>query len=217
MITRSHFHLCGLAGLSILIASCSTSATRPATDEDKLITAALALQAGRDREVCVDSAAKGRPLAVFVTMMNHRPVGLAAPAWYEPAPLVEAAATTASKGPGERRDAGKMIGSLANRTGVLPADAQAALNGAATVLARQATSNRVEIFNSPAWPRIHARWWVLNRLSRSCRPVFALSTPVVSKGVGFISVKTDRTGTTYAFSRQGDNWIPRAQWTNWLY
>lgn len=207
-----------LLAASLLASSCNNTATRPPTDEDKVISATLALLASDHARVCVDSSAKGRPLSVFRTMMTNRPAGLAPPAWYVPEALRPVAVPNGSNGPaaGNASDgAGK--GPFANRTAALPANAQAALNGAAIALALEATSKKVTIPNSPAMSQVRSRWWFFNRISRSCRPVYSLSAPVMSHGASFISVTTDRSGTTYAFSRQGNVWVPRAQWTNWLY
>jgi hypothetical protein len=210
--------------LSLLIAacflatSCNSTTKRPPSDEDRVISATLALLASGNARVCVDSSAKGRPLSVFRTMMTNRPAGLTPPAWYVPEALRPLAAQSRSNEPvivNTNDELGK--GPFANRTAVLPANAQAALNGAAATLAREATANRISIPNSPAMPRVRSRWWVLNRISRMCRPVYDLSTPVISHDASFISVTTDRSGTTYAFSRLGNGWVARAQWTNWLY
>ena len=207
-----------LLAACFLAASCSDTKTQPSTDEDRVISATLALLASGNSSACVDSSAKGRPLSVFRTMMTNRPPGLAPPAWYVPEvlrPVVVRKGSVASAVGNISEGSGKSP--FANRTAALPADAQAALNGAAIALAREATSNKVSIPRSQAMPGVRSRWWVLNRLTPSCHPVYDLSTPVISHDASFISVTTDRSGTTYAFSRQGNGWVPRAQWTNWLY
>jgi len=81
------------------------------------------------------------------------------------------------------------------------------------------TVDRESVAIRDGWggPSAVARWWPLNRVASSCSPLYELSDPVRDRGIGFLTVRSDHWGTTYALRKRAKEWNVVAQWTPWIY
>lgn len=208
----------GFLWVAVLFGSaCSRVPDAPVDDGQKIVRATLQILASDGKALCVDRQTSGRPLAIYAAMRvapspSRRPLK-----WHVPQPLVP---------PGKLSNAQLYRDSLGSETAHLqdPGTAGATLSGieqgkldaSATALAARPAMPAVTV--SSRWvPGVEARWWLLNRVSRSCSPIYTLSDPVWSDSLGYVTVLTEHWGTTYAFSRTSVGWKPVGQWTNWLY
>lgn len=203
--------------VGLALAGCGASESLPRTDGEKLVQATLGMLSGNGAPLCVDARTVGRPLAVFRSITLNPPRGSRPPDWYvpdllKPPPPVPSGVLVRSA----RGDGTVQIDQPTNATAPLPPRVQARLNRAANSLSLQAADQTVTIL--PSWKSgIKARWWLRNRISRHCSPNYQISNPVTAANIGYVSVKGEHWGTTYAFARRESGWVATAQWRNWLY
>lgn len=198
-------------------AACSSAPDSPVDEGQKIVQAALKVLASDGKGVCVDGRTTGRPLAIYAAMRaapspSRRPL-----AWHVPGQLRPLG--TLSNMQLYRDSLGSESAHLQDpqqAEAALPVVDQRRLDDAATKLALSNAAPGIAI--SPRWATgVKARWWPMNRLSRSCLPTYRLSNPVWSGSIGYVTVMTEHWGTTYAFERNQAGWEPVGQWTNWLY
>jgi len=219
-IARPFLRVLGFATLPALclgVAACSMPDLAPQNDEEKLVAATLLMLSGRGQPVCVDATTIGQPLSVFRTLTSNPPPGATPPAWFLPDRFRPPAALSgADLYRGAQADGAVHIDQPTNGTRAVAQPAQLMLDRAAWLLSAQEADRAVTI--APSWqPAIKARWWLRNRVSRHCSPTYHVSNPVRARDIGFVTVTADHWGTTYAFKRDGNGWVARAQWSNWLY
>lgn len=175
------------------------------------------LTSGGER-ICVDGKAYGEPLAIFRTMLPapdpaRRPLG-----WHPPSPLREGPSLTGRQlADAEFRGERIVLPERAQGKDKLPQIQQVQLNGIAKEASLMRPLQDVGLDRSPAAPLAKVRWWVLNRLDRSCGPVHTVSKPVIYRDMAFVSVTAGHQGTTYAFRNAASAWTPVAKWSTWLY
>ncbi len=209
----------GFAVASILCFSGCTASSKPSGDDPDLVIRALAKTLTADKQpVCLDGTTRGDSLAVY-RAMRVAPVPSRRPLlWHQPQPLRPPASPTGRQVFNEELGSDQILISRPRQAGApLPFVVQRQLNFAANQLSLVKDASARTIASMPDAPLARPHWWILNRLSANCSPVFTVTNPVVAKNVAFVSVKAGHWGTTYAFTKQGGGWKTVGQWTNWLY
>jgi hypothetical protein len=210
-------HMACLALCLPALAACQEH-VQPQTPGERIVFSTLKLLAADGRHICVDKATAGPPLAVFRTTMRNRPAGLEPPNWYVPTPLRPPAALTSSELlRSTQADSNVHIAQPANSSSVLALADQDALNRSAWQLSGENASAAVSNINAWGIKDVAPNYWWLNRISWRCAPNYQLSNPVADQNSAFITVIADHWATIYAFNRHGTDWIPVAQWSNWIY
>lgn len=205
-------------GMFLSLAGCSVGSVPANGDAGPVLHALAATLTADKKPVCIDSSTRGDSLAVFRAMLSAPPAARQQLAWFEPQPLRP---PTNPSGwqvfNDEIRDDQILIQRPQQMGAPLSFLLQRQLNFAANRLSLVQGSDELAITKSGGAPLARPRWWVANRISPGCSPVFTVMNPVVSKNLAFVSVKAGHWGTTYAFAKQGAQWKAVGQWTNWLY
>ena len=192
--------------------------SQPQTSDERVVSATLKLLASDGKPVCVDNATSGQPLGVFRTTIRNRPAGLEPPSWFAPAALRPPAALSSFELlRGAQVDSNVHITQPANSSSAMAAPLQDALNRSAWQLSTENASKEVSNINAWGIKGVALHSWIINRLSPRCEPNYRLSNPVSNQNVSFITVIADHWATIYAFNRRGIDWVPIAQWSNWIY
>lgn len=202
----------------LMLGGCDVAAQAPLDDTTQVMQSLLALLTADGKPVCLDGRTRGKPLAIFQTMMVAPDPARRRLAWYAPQPLRPQGMLTGRQLFDDQiRDDHVILGKPQQSARPLSNALQGQLNSAAGQLALDQAESRVSIGASPAAPLATINWWVRNRFDTECAPIYTVSDPVVAKNVAFVSVTAGHWGTTYAFHKQAAAWSPVAQWTNWLY
>jgi hypothetical protein len=200
-----------------VLASCGVS-SQGKTDAEQVSHALLKTLTADGQAICLDSTTQGEPLAVFRTMLPapdpaRRPLG-----WHEPKPLLRGQnVTNRELVAAEFRDEHVELPEPAAAEKMLPVLMQLRLNALARAVAFIPSDGPSGLRNSADVPLARVRWWVLNRLDRTCGPVYTLSKPIIVRDVAFVSAMAGHDGSIYALRRVGQVWEPLAKWSNWLY
>jgi hypothetical protein len=200
------------------ISGCTTNSKPSGDDAEEVMRALAATLTADNKPVCLDGATRGDSLAVF-RAMRAAPVPSRRPlVWHQPQPLRPPASPTGRQVFDDELGSNQILISRPEQAGApLSFLVQRQLNFAANQLSLIKDSSSQSIAPWTGAPLARPRWWVWNRFSSNCSPVYTVTNPVVAKNVAFVSVKAGHWGTTYAFAKQGTSWRTVGQWTNWLY
>ncbi|MEG3174722.1 hypothetical protein U1872_00655 [Sphingomonas sp. RB3P16] len=178
----------------------------------------LVLLTADGKPVCIDGRTRGKPLAIFRTMMVAPDPARGRLEWFAPQPLRPEGMLSAQQLFDDQIRADHIVLNKPQQAARTLSNAlQGQLNSAAAQLSLDQDETRVTISETAAAPLAKSRWWIRNRVDTACSPIYTASNPVVAKNVAFVSVTAGHWGTTYAFHKQAAGWSPVAQWTNWLY
>jgi hypothetical protein len=188
------------------------------TDAEQVTQSLLKTLTADGATICVDSTTQGEPLAIFRTMLTAPDPARRPLAWHEPGPLnagkeVTGRQLVASEFRGEHIE----LPEYGTAENVLPPLLQLRLNALARAVSFIPSDAPTSVKASGDVPKARVRWWVSNRLDRSCGPIYTLSKPIVVRDVAFVSVMAGHEGTIYALRKTNKTWAPLAKWTNWLY
>ena len=209
--------LAALSSFMVSLSACSGADHLPKNSDEKLIQATLAMLDGKGEPLCVDEKTVGHPLAVFKSIASNPSAAAAPPTWFAPARFSPPAKlSSADLYRDELGDGAVHLDQPANTGSEVGASDRATLDRAAFSLSKDKADRSVTI--SQSWQKgMKARWWLRNRVSNHCSPNYHLSNPVHANDLGFVTVTANHWGTTYAFKRNGADWVATAQWSNWLY
>lgn len=203
---------------SFLLTGCTGAASTPADDTTQVMQSLLAQLTADGKPICVDGRTRGKPLAIFRTMMVAPDPARRALVWFAPQPLrPQGMLSDRQLFEDQIRSDHVVLDKPQQTARPLSNILQGQLNSAAGQLSLDQDETRVAISESSAVPLATIHWWVRNRFDSACSPIYTVSNPVVAKNVAFVSVTAGHWGTTYAFRKQAAAWSPIAQWTNWLY
>lgn len=205
-------------GLLFSLSSCGAPSAPANSDVDLVLHALVATLTADGKPVCIDRATRGDSLAVFRSMLSAPPASRRSLGWYLPQPLRPPAAPSVKDVFNDAfRDDRILISRPQQAGGPLSFLLQRQLNTAAAKLSLIQESSPVALNPWNGAPLAQPRWWVLNRFSLRCSPVYTVTNPIVAKNVAFVSVKAGHWGATYAFVKQEREWKTIGQWSNWLY
>lgn len=205
-------------GVLFSLVGCSAPNAPANSDTSQVLHALSATLTADNKPVCIDGATSGDSLAVFRAMISAPPASRQPLAWHQPQPLRPPTSPSGWRVfNDEIRDDRILIPRPQQMGGPLPFLLQRQLDFAANKLSLVQGSEAFAISKWAGAPLARPRWWIANRLSPDCSPVFTIMNPVVAKNLAFVSVKAGHWGTTYAFAKQGARWKVIGQWTNWLY
>jgi hypothetical protein len=205
--------------LAALLAGC-TAPARPLTEGEQIVQQVLAQQAEPKRPVCLDDSTEEPALAVYREMIVAPRPARRQLKWYPPRPLdPEARVTTRELRGTELGNEQIRIEEPEPRRDFLPGLTQLELDGTARRMLRSPTAIEERVSISRQWTPagVTARWWPLNRINRTCWPLFAVSDPIRDRGMAFVTVRAEHWGVLYALRKQGGRWQPVAEWSRWLY
>jgi hypothetical protein len=199
------------------LTSCGASAPSRG-DAEEVTHSLLKTLTANGETICVDSTTQGEPLAIFRTMLTAPDPARRPLAWHEPGPLnagkeVTGRQLVASEFRGEHIE----LPEYGTAENVLPPLLQMRLNALARAVSFIASDAPTSVKGNDDVPKARVRWWVLNRLDKSCGPIYTLSKPIVVHDAAFVSVMAGHEGTIYALRKSDKVWAPLAKWTNWLY
>lgn len=197
----------------------SCGVTSPLRSDAEQVTQSLLKTLTADGEtICVDSTTQGEPLAIFRTMLTAPDPARRPLAWHEPGPLNEGKEVTGRQlVAAEFRGEHIQLPEYGTAENVLPPLLQLRLNALARAVSFIPSDAPTSVTGSGDVPKARVRWWVSNRLDRSCGPIYTLSKPIVVRDVAFVSVMAGHEGSIYALRKADQAWAPLAKWTNWLY
>ncbi len=211
------------AGVAILmaamLASCNGSTTQLNEDE-QIVQAVLGLLASAGRPVCTDDQTEEQALAIYREMTLAPRPSRADLRWFPPTPLrPDTRVTTEDLRGVELGNDQIQIREPSPRRDALPGLTQFELDGAARRLIRSVGAVEETVSIRRAWTPagVVARWWPLNRLRKSCWPLFSLSNPVRDRQAAFVTVRAEHWGTLYALRQVSGKWQVVAEWSRWLY
>lgn len=215
--SASRFAL-GVGGL-IILAGCGSS-ERPLNDREQIVRSVLALLVSDGKPACTDDSTQENALAVFREMTQAPRAARAQLHWYPPQPLrPPIRVRTADLRGTELGQEQLEIQEPPVRTDPLPGFTQFQLGSAAKrlLVAEKNVEHEVELRR--AWmPRgVQSRWWVANRMRKDCWPLYTVSNPVFDQQIGFVTLRAEHWGTTYAVQKLGGQWRVTAEWSRWLY
>ncbi|HEX8445320.1 MAG TPA: hypothetical protein VF649_01790 [Sphingomonas sp.] len=205
--------------LPVLLTACGESA-RPMNDAEQIVQAVLAQQAVPNRPVCLDDSTQDNALDVYREMIVAPRPARRELKWYPPLPLdPEARVTTRALRRTELGNDTIRIEEPEPRRDFLPGLTQLELDGTARRMLRSPTAIQQRVAIRQSWtPKgVTARWWPLNRIRKSCWPLFEVSDPVRDRGMAFVTVRAEHWGVLYALKKTGARWQPIAEWSRWLY
>lgn len=199
------------------LGGCAVATGTPQTDGDRIVLAALTFQVADGRAVCSDNATALDPLINWRAMRDAPPPSRAITGWSSPKPL------RSFNQIGVQRLISDQMGE-ANVTlrepEVLPRLSralQAAYDRAALRLSLSGDHQAVAVRDGWGGQSAVTRWWPLNRLAASCTPLYEFSDPAWHDDIGFVTVRSEHWGATYALRKGPHGWTVTAQWTPWLY
>ncbi|WP_425228634.1 hypothetical protein [Sphingomonas sp.] len=207
-----------LLPLSLLAVLGGCSGWHGTADERQINTLLLKVLTADGRNICVDSGARGEPLAIYRDMLPapepaRRPLGWTAPRPLDPGRNLSGRDLIGSELQGEH----VVLPERPSLQGQLSVVDQGQLNGYANRASLLETSRPVRLAETADAPHARVRWWGWNRLTSSCHPVYTVSRTIIVDNVAFVSVTAAHQGSTYAFRRTGTAWAPYAKWSTWLY
>lgn len=205
-------------GVLFSLASCSAPTAPANSDTSEVLHELSATLTADNKAICIDGSTRGDSLAVFRAMLSAPPASRQPLTWHQPQPLRPPASPSGWRiFRDEIRDDRNPLPHPQQMAAPLPFLLQRQLDFAASRLSLLQEPEEFSIGQWAGAPLARPRWWIANRLSPSCSPVFTVMNPVVAKNLAFVSVKAGHWGTTYAFAKQDAKWRAIGQWTNWLY
>lgn len=200
------------------LAGCHGS-PRPLNDDEKIVRAALTLLSSAPQKICLDDETSENSLATFREMALAPRASRQELHWYPPTPLVPDARNIVPRTVSDKDWDKSRLSEAPARTDPLPGLQQMMLNGAALRLSRGIVNAEHSVAISSAWTPsgVTSRWWPINRFRKDCVPRFAISNPLRQKNLAFVAVQANHWGALYAFKPVGDDWVPIAEWSRWLY
>lgn len=205
--------------MAAMLASCHGSATQ-LNDDEQIVQSVLGLLASTGRQVCTDDQTEEQALAIYREMTLAPRPSRADLRWFPPTPLwPDTRVTTAELRGVELGNDKIQINQPPPRRDALPGLTQLELDGAAHRLMRSVSAVNETVSIRRAWTPtgVVARWWPLNRLRKSCWPLFSLSNPVRDRQAAFVTVRAEHWGTLYALQQVSGKWQVVGEWSRWLY
>lgn len=205
--------------LPALLGGC-TKTNHPLTDAEQIVQVVLAQQAEPKHPVCLDDSTQEPALAVYREMIVAPRPARRELKWYPPRPLdPEARVTTRELRRTELGNEQVRIEEPEPRRDFLPGLTQLELDGTARRMLRSPTAieQRVSIRETWTPQGVTARWWPLNRIRKTCWPLFVVSDPIRDRGMAFVTVRAEHWGALYAVRKEGGRLRPVAEWSRWLY
>jgi hypothetical protein len=205
--------------ITLMLGLTSCGVSSPVRSDAEQVSQALLKTLTADGEtICVDSTTQGEPLAIFRTMLTAPDPARRPLEWHEPGPLNAGREVTGRQlVAAEFRGEHLQLPEYGTAENALPALLQMRLNALARAVAFIPSDAPTSVKGNAEVPNARVRWWVSNRLDRSCGPIYTLSKPIVVRDVAFVSVMAGHEGTIYALRKADRVWAPLAKWTNWLY
>jgi hypothetical protein len=216
--TKSVTHVMATVAATVMLTGCVDASSTAADDRTQVMQSLLSVLTADGKPACVDARTRGKPLAIFRTMMVAPDPARRPLAWFVPQPLRPQGMLSSQQLFDDQFRSERVVLTKPRRPAqALPNDLQGQLNAAAGQLSLDQEEDRLAISDSQAAPLAKVRWWVRNRFDQTCSPIYTISNPVIAKNVAFVSVTAGHWGTTYAFQKKGPSWATIAQWTNWIY
>ena len=206
--------------IAMIISLGGCTADEPKDDQDavQVLHVLAATLTADGKTICIDNRTQGDSLAVFRTMRAAPAPSRQPLTWRQPQPLRPPEPPSGRQIFDEELRSDQILLPSPQQTGApLPFILQRQLDFAANQLSLIQGSKAQSIGQWAGAPLARSKWWILNRLSPNCSPVYTFTNPIVAKNVAFVSVKVGHWGTTYAFVKQGTQWKTLGQWANWIY
>jgi hypothetical protein len=204
-------------GASVLATGCAPAGDSSEDAREAAAAVVATMTSGGRDHVCIDSRTRGEPLAIFRTMTVAPDPARRPLTWQTPNRFGAAQRLTPSQLiDAEYADNVPVLAEPPLRDAPLGVTDQIQINGLARQLASRTTSS-VSLSGIAMPANANVRWWLVNRLDKSCVRTYRLTDPVVMRDVAFISVTSGHWGTTFAVRRTAGRWQTWAQWSDWLY